>query len=307
MSYFFTFVLFPAREVYSSYTADHAPTSLHLQSVVRSLALVVIFMALPLSALGQDPLYAEGGARALGLGGAATALHDVPWGHANAAAWSTLGDRSISVFASQTFGLAEMRLGAVVWAEPFSWGTVAAGARSYGFDAYRETHALIGAARGFTLGSTRTFHVGVAARYHHLALAAPYGSSGTVGVSAGWLVELLPPLSLGFHATNLNFPDLGGIDLPRTFALGLSYQPAPSVTVVVDGVKDVQWPLTVRGGVEVMPVDALALRAGANLQPARYTIGIGLHVGPLRVDVAADRHENAELGWSPALSLTAQW
>ena len=275
---------------------------------MRTLALWGILLLLHvIPAAGQDLLHAEGGARALGMGGAATALRGVPWGHANPAAWSTLEGRAVALFASQTFGFSEMRTGAMVFAEPFAWGTVAAGARSYGFDAYRETHALLGASRGFSLGTTRAFHVGVALRYHHLALAAPYGSAGTIGVSAGWLVEILPPLTLGFHATNVNIPEIGGVDLPRTFALGLSYEAAPNVTLVVDSVKDVFWPVTLRGGVEFKPVDALALRAGATLQPARYTLGAGVRAGRLRADVAADRHEVAELGWTPSLSLAFEW
>lgn len=257
--------------------------------------------------VAQDPLFAEGGARALGMGGAATGLPGVAWGHANAASWSTLDARAFALFASQTFGLAEMRTGAAVYAEPFPWGALAAGARSYGFADYRETHVLLGGARAFALGTTRAFHLGIALRYQHLAISNGYGSAGAIGLSAGWLVDVLPALTIGFQATNVNFPEAGGDDLPRTFALGLSYRPAHNATVVLDALKDVVWPVTVRGGFEIVPVPQLALRAGATLQPARYTLGIGVHLGRLRADVAADRHENAELGWTPAFTLALYW
>jgi len=42
----------------------------------------------------------EGGARAVALGSAATALQDDVWGHGNPAVWATREGRAVSFFAS---------------------------------------------------------------------------------------------------------------------------------------------------------------------------------------------------------------
>jgi hypothetical protein len=247
----------------------------------------------------------EGGARRVGLCGATTALRGDVWGYGNPASWSTLERPAASLMASQAYGLAAMRLGAATFAYPTSIGTAAATARAFGFEDYRETRLEVGFARGVTLGTSRRFHVAATARYYHLAIDG-YGSAGAVGLSVGWLVEVLPGLDLGGHATNLNQPALAGReDLPRTLSAGLAFAPSDALVVTADVFKDVRFPATVRAGVEVRPLQAFSVRAGAAAQPARYALGAGLHLSWLRAHLAADRHP--VLGWSPALSTTVQF
>ncbi|HMB90463.1 MAG TPA: hypothetical protein VKP65_06430 [Rhodothermales bacterium] len=112
----------------------------------------------------------EGGARAAALGGAATALPADVWGHGNPASWATLPGRAISFFATEAFGLSALRLGAVQYVEPTRFGAFSAGARTFGFEDYRETRFLVGFARGFSLGTTRRFHAGLRLRYHQVSI-----------------------------------------------------------------------------------------------------------------------------------------
>lgn len=253
-------------------------------------------------ARGQTSM--DSGARAAALGGAATALSGEAWGYANPAAWSTLPGRFVGFYATQAFGLSELRLGAAQYAEPMRLGTVALGARTFGFEDYRETHVNAGFARGFRLGTSRRFHLGVSARYHRVSIPE-YGAAGTVELSVGWLVNVLPSLDAGFQATNLHMPELGGDELPRTLSLGLSYAPLDELRVVVDAYKDVRFPLSIRSGIEVRPVEVLFLRVGATTEPSRLTAGVGVRLGALMADVAAERHE--VLGWSPAVAFAIQW
>ncbi len=258
------------------------------------------------SAAGQSVASMEGGTRAAALGGAATALPGDAWGFSNPAAWATLPGRAVSFFASEGFRMSALRLGAVQYAEVGSWGAAAGGARTFGYEDFRETTFHLGYARGFSLGTTRTFWAGLDVRYHQVALGGGYGSAGAVGLSLGGLVRLLPALHLGFHATNLNAPRLNGREeLPRTLSIGLSYAPAERLLVVLDAFKDLDYPVSVRGGLEIRPVDALALRIGAATQPVRLTAGLGLRLGRLRAGIAAERHQ--ALGWTPAASFGLQW
>ena len=254
---------------------------------------------------GQAQTSTEGGARATALGGAATALAHNVTGYANPATWATFTGRAVSFFASEAFGLAELRLGAATYVEPTRLGTVAAGARTFGFEDYRELHFHAGFARGFRLGTTRRFLFGLSLRYQRVSIPE-YGSAGTQALSLGGLVEVRPSLHVGFQAANVHVPKLAGREeLARTLALGLAYRSASRVMVVLDAYKDVRFPLSVRAGVEVQPVAALLLRAGAATKPARFTTGVGLRLGKLAADLAGEHH--AVLGWSPVVSFGLRW
>ena len=247
----------------------------------------------------------EGGARSAALGGAATALEGDAWGEANPATWATLSGRAVSFFATEAFGLDALRLGAVQYVEPTRIGAFAVGVRTFGFEQYRETHGALGYARSFAFDSVRTLSVGGSVTYEQLAIEG-FGSAGAVALSVGWLARVLPDVLVGFHATNLNRAELAGREaLPRTFALGAAYRPVPSLQVLLDAYKDVDFPVSIRGGLEVLPVPALALRAGVATQPTRFTAGAGVRLGWIAADVAAERHE--ALGWTPGVSFGLMW
>ncbi|NBC16141.1 MAG: hypothetical protein GVY18_02365 [Bacteroidetes bacterium] len=268
----------------------------------RIVFVLSLLLVLAGPARGQTSM--ENGARTAALGGAATALPDVPWGYANPASRSTLSERVVAFFATQAFGLSELRLGAAQVVEPTGLGTFALGARTFGFEDYRETHLNLGYARGVQLGTSRRFHLGVNVRYHRVSVP-DYGAAGTVELGLGGLVSVLPVLDLGFHWTNPHVPTLGGEELPRTLAVGLHYAPMDLFRVVVDAYKDVRFPLAIRSGIEVRPVDVLFLRVGAATEPSRWTAGVGVAVGAFVADVAAERHE--VLGWSPAVAFSVRW
>ena len=117
--------------------------------------LMLLWLFLSHPPWGRAQTSTESGARAAALGGAATALaHQAP-GYANPASWATFAGRAVSFFASEAFGLPELRLGAAAYVEPTRLGTFAAGARTFGFEDYRELHFHAGVARGFRLGATR--------------------------------------------------------------------------------------------------------------------------------------------------------
>ena len=151
----------------------------------------------------------EGGARAAALGSAATALPADVWGQGNPASWSTLPGRAISFFATEAFSLSALRLGAVQFAEPTRLGAFSVGARTFGFEEYRETRFLAGFAREFNMGTTRRFHVGLRLRYHQVSIP-DYGQASTLGLGVGGIVNVLPNLHLGIQATNFHHPKLAG-------------------------------------------------------------------------------------------------
>lgn len=271
---------------------------------MRTLLLLAFLIAAPPATAQLVPL-AEGGARALALGRAATALDGDAWGLYNPASWATLTEGAAGLYASQAFGLAELRLGAVTVAQPTALGVVSASARSYGFEDFRESVFGVGVGRALPLSATRWLHAGLALRYTHVAIP-DFGSGGAVGLSGGILTEVVPGLTFGAHALNVNRPALSEADpLETRLDVGLAYRAHPDALVLVSASKDVDYPLAVRGGLEVQPIDELFLRAGFSTAPTRFSTGIGFALGSIRADVAVEHHE--ALGWSPAFELGARW
>ncbi len=270
----------------------------------RVLALLFIWLAAilrPPVLFAQTGMDRIGNARGVALGHASTADPFSSGPHVNPAVLATRKAPTATFFARQPFGLADLRHAATSVSLPTSWLSVQGGAGTFGFDAYRETFASVGLSRGLPVGASLPVYVGIRATVHHLAIT-DYGSDHTVATEAGVRVPVLPVLTVGAHARNISGGSIAGSPLPRSLAVGLHYVVGARVHVVADVFKDVAHPWSLRGGIEILPVEVLSLRLGATRHPSRVSAGVGVHLGPLRADIAGERHPT--LGWSPSGSLT---
>ena len=259
----------------------------------------------PTPAHSQSAYDLFGSARSSALGYASTALTTAASIHANPASPARRSHRVVSFFVREAFGLSALRYGSVSGTWPAAWGSVSAGASTFGGGGYREVHYSLGYARGLSFGTSRRMQVGLTGRYYHTHIEE-YGSAGAVGLHLGLLLPLFSSLDLGAHATNVNGPSLvEGEPLPQTLSVGLQYRVDDNFLVLADVFKDRAFPAAVRGGLEVRPLSLIALRAGVATAPTRFTGGVGLHLGRLQAHVAAEQH--AELGWSPSASLNLHW
>lgn len=264
-----------------------------------------VFSLVAPAAPAQSGTDLYGSARASALAGATTALIGDAGPHANPGLRAMAPERTVVLFVRESFGLAELRYGSVHVDLPVRGVTLSGGGSTFGFDAYREIHGNAGVATAVGLGTTRQLGAGVHVRYHHLRIDG-FGRAGAAAVHAGLAVRVVPTLTFGVHTTNLFGARLSdGANLPKTLAVGLSYEGAESIHVVADAFKDIDFPLALRAGLELRPVPFVALRAGAASAPIRLALGTGVAVGGLRADVAAERHE--ALGWSPSASLQILW
>jgi len=254
---------------------------------------------------GQSSYDLFGNARADALGNATTALPATVGVHSNPSARTGLSRPTALFYARQSFGLEALRYGATHVAVPVSWGTLSGGASTFGFEDYREVHLSLGYGRALQFGTARSLRMGGTLRLHHTSIAE-YGRAAALGLNLGLGLRLLRSLHLGATATNVTGAHLVAEEpLPRTLAVGLFYQALDDVLVVLDAFKDVRFPLTVRGGLEVQPVSPLFLRVGVTTTPTRFRVGTGVRLGPLNADVAAEQHQR--LGWSPSASLRVRW
>lgn len=268
-------------------------------------ALLCVALFAASSAAAQVSPLAEGGARTLALGGAGVALDGDVWGMANPAGWAVLTRPGTALFASQAYGMEELRLLAAGAALPTRHGVLTLTGRTYGFEAFREDLFGAGIGRSLRLSPTRTLDFGLAVRRTAVRIPDFPGRTAT-GLSAGLRVEALPDLTLGAHVLNLNRPALSAHDpLHRRLDVGVAYRPDPRALLLLAASQDPRYPISPRAGIELAPAPALRLRAGVADAPRRLAAGVGFAVDGLRADVAVDRHET--LGWTPAFEIGLQW
>lgn len=253
----------------------------------------------------QSGMEYVGSARSIAMGRVAVADSRDAGPHLNPALHAVAPGPSASFFAGQAFGLPELRVGHAHVRMPLGAVTASAGAGTFGFEAYREVLGVASVARGIGLGTSRRIYVGTAVRVVHTSIT-DYGSAATFSADAGVWAPVLPVLAVGAYATNLTGAHVTDDEpLGRMLAIGARYEPTERVTLTTDVVKDVAFPVSVRAGLEVRPVTSLALRAGTSTQPSRISTGMGVTLGPLTAEAAAERHPT--LGWSPAAGLHLRW
>jgi len=262
-------------------------------------------LASPLRGHTQSLFDMRGSTQSTGLGHATTGRPGLVGLHLNPASWAVLDTRTASVYAGQMYGLPELRHGTLSLHWPL-WGTTFSGGSStFGFEDYRETHLSVGAARAVQLGTARTLHLGATVRYYHVDVGR-FGNAQTAGLHLGAIMQVLPLIHVGVHATNVNQPQWSDdTPLPRTLSVGAAYDLSDRVDLSADLFKDLDFPLRFRTGIEAAVLPMLVVRGGMQTAPSEFAMGLGLHHGPLHLGVAAEQHW--ELGWSPAADVRVQW
>jgi len=172
---------------------------------------------------------------------------------------------------------------------------------SFGFSAYQEN--TMGLAYGIKV--LDKISVGAEVKYANLSIKE-LGSNGAIIVQMGVLTQISPSLSLGFSAYNVNraqFQVQGPQEpIPGIVRGGLAYQASEQVMVVLDLVKDIDHPLSYRGGLEYQLNDLIRARAGVSTEPLTLNLGIGLAWKEFIFDFASSYTERA--GYSPHISLS---
>jgi hypothetical protein len=263
------------------------------------LLLFLLFFAVTV-AQGAFESLARGSA-SIAMGGIAVALADNPWAaFGNPGALGVQNTRSLSLFYSpQPFGLKELSHGSFSYIEPVSFGSFALSGSRFGFALYRELDFQL------SFGSSLTDIVSIGGTVHYYSLTIErYGSASSLGADIGILTRLAEEIHWGFAATNINVPTLGSAreKLPQVFTTGVAYAPHPDVTLALDFVKDVRYPLELRAGAQYLLLNTLALRAGTTQEPSMLSGGIGLVLPFVTVDYAYTGH--SELGSSHQFSLS---
>ncbi len=276
---------------------------LHLHRNLSTVLTFSLFLLLgnSLNVRGQTVL----GARELAIGQATTALQGTSWSMFSNPAMMPTDKKTVSFFGVRYYGLSEITDVAVSVTYPTNVGVLGAGAHRFGYSKYNENRIRLGYKNSF-MG----FHFGAIVNYSHVAMGGGYGSAGAIGVDVGLAAPILPSLWIGAKATNINQPHYGSRNdeaLPRDLSIGLSYQLSDIALFTSEIYKDVQFPISYRGGVEVTIIDNLVGRAGFTTEPQTFSAGFGYSDSFWGANVAVQRHENRVLGYSPAVDFKINW
>lgn len=265
-----------------------------------ALSVLLLVMLLLLGTKSAQGQYVHG-ARSLAMGDSGVAVPQGAWQAVLNPASIPAGARSFRLYTVRFYGLAELADMAAVVNYGMRRGGIALSLHSYGSDLYREANAL-----GAYSRHLEGFSFGLGLQYRYVGIQ-DYGSAGVFLVNPGMRAELSDRVHIGATAANITRARMGRSrePVPAYMTVGLYYAMHEQLHLRADLVKDARFPFSFRGGLEMWPVEALALRTGITTRPLTYALGFGVRMERLSVNLAVQQHE--WLGWSPGIDFGLDW
>ena len=214
----------------------------------------------------------------------------------NPSGLSQLNWREVGIYYSPApFGLSELANGYVAYIEPFSFGSVALGGMTYGFELYRESKISL----GYSYNYDNKFFAGGVINYHSYSIQK-YGSKGVFYFNLGGLAYITNDIRWGFAIENINRATLASEDdqIPMVFSTGFSYDVINTFTLNLALEKDIRYRPSVKLGIDYDIIQYISLRAGIANEPSTFSAGVGINYSIFNLDYALIKH--------PDLGLTHQ-
>ncbi|MBD3615095.1 MAG: hypothetical protein HUJ22_00880 [Gracilimonas sp.] len=265
---------------------------IRIQHLLYKISLSVVFGLITSSLFAQLTM----GAKGLGMGQATTAIPGYEWALFANPALLNSDNAAIGFYGLRNYGFAELTDMSATGSVPTKLGVAALGFHRYGDNLFSETRIRFGYKNDWQM-----LHFGVVANYNHISFGADYGSGGALGLDVGIAAELAEDLWIGARSTNVNHPEYGDIDeeLAREMAIGFTYGLNELAVFAFDVVKDVRFPVSYRGGLEIAVIEDLKGRVGITTEPLSYSLGFGYGKDRWSFNFAVQKHEL--LGFSPGI------
>jgi len=260
--------------------------------------LFLFLILLPFLAIGQNGSSYSNSARSIGMGNTGINFSDINSLFTNQAGLATLENTSFLVSAERRFALADLNNLSAGFALPTNSGTFGISVNYFGFEQYNETKV------GLAYGRKLMDKLSIGVQFDVLNTRIPeYGSQNLFTFEVGLQSELSKQLTLGFHLFNPVKLEIAEEEyLPTIIQAGVTYTPSKKVLVNLELEKDIDFPFTVKLGIEYEMVESFYLRIGASTDPTLLSFGLGYQLkDQLRLDFASSYHQ--ELGFTPAISL----
>ena len=266
------------------------------QTYKTLMRILLLFIFLSLFTLQIFPQY-NPGARQISIANSDVALaNDVFTLFGNPAGLSQINWREVGIYYSPApFGLTELSNGYVAYHEPFSFGSLAIGGMTYGFDLYRESKVLL----GYSYNYDNDFFIGLAVNYHTFSIKN-YGNTGVFYFNVGGLVYIIEGLRWGFLVDNINRATVADTDdqIPMILSTGFSFDILENLSLNFSLEKDIRYNPSIQFGIDYNIIQYISLRLGTSNEPSRFTAGVGINYSIISLDYAFFTH--------PDLGLTHQ-
>lgn len=241
------------------------------------------------------------GARATAIGNAAVTLSDVFSTTTNQAGLGFMTNYSVGIYADRKFVNAQINNfnGAVALPISAKVGTFGVSANYYGYKFYNETK--IGLAYGRRFGDK--FSMGVQFDFLRTTIFEN-GSRNFYTFELGFQYKPWKVLTIGAHVYNpipYKVEKVFAERLPTVIKFGLGYEPSPKVLLAAEYEQDIHYKPQFKGGIEYRPIKYVHVRAGVQTTPFSASLGVGVNVKGLNIDLASSYHP--VLGFTPQAAL----
>lgn len=261
--------------------------NLCLYSLLKTtLFLLCLYLLGPLKLTGQD-LPDISGARAAALGMASATLSDIWSVQNNIGALAGFNKAAAGFSYNTRLNLPELTTLGVVLALPLQKGMAAASLSRYGTGAYRLQEIGLGYSHKISFIS-----VGIKLNYLQQSIEN-WESRGNLVLEAGGKAELLPGLHFGAHAYNLTQSSLSTETdemIPILLKASLAYIPSKNLQLLVQTLKQLDFPARFSAGLEYRIIEAFHLRTGILTAPFVASFGMGYILKQFGFDYAFRYH-----------------
>ncbi len=171
----------------------------------------------------------------------------------------------------------------------------------YGYSNYNEIHCGLSVSKLLV----DNFSLGVRLFYYRLDYIGNEEVINRVSADIGLSFHIVDNIDMSMLLTNpirVGYTtDLSRYFLPIYMALGLNYTPTDRLKVQAEVAKDANYPIEGKLALAYQPIDSFDIRVGVCSSPFIPTLGVGLKMNLLNIDIASSYHP--ELGFSPSIGL----
>jgi hypothetical protein len=213
----------------------------------------------------------------------------------NPAGKSKLNKATFGVLAENRFGLKELNTGVVSAVFSSRIGSLGVAVSNYGDELYGQN--IFGA--NYSRSLSPSFDLGIEANY--LSTHFEQESISHFFVVFGMQAQLSHSWRWGVYIANLNRAYFEEEALPIVFSSGVAYGVSDKVQLFADILKETNFPLEAKVGIEYFPVPSLSVSAEVKSYSQKSSFSIGYQLASFFIEMSNTFHGN--LGSSPRFSI----
>ncbi len=204
-------------------------------------------------------------------------------------------------FTPSPFGLKELSTAYLSFVQPVKFGVLSAGFMIYGFELYKETQFAF----GFSKLLSNNFSLGITSIIKNISIKN-YGNKNFLLFNLGCKAEITQNLSFGFAFENFtrNTINNESNQFPVILSLGMNYKLFNWINFFTALIKELNYNVSLKAGVEYKILDYLSLRIGTANQPEEFSGGVGFFYDSFSFEYAVISHQ--DLGLTHQFGLVIQ-